>query len=90
MIDINDYEIVHNINQGGFGVINLVRNKKNGKEYATKTNLIQNKSQNKVFILREVRILIQVQHLTIIQFRGFSYVDFHGDNNLTILMDYMK
>ena len=31
-----------------------------------------------------------MQHLTIIQFRGFSYVDFHGDKNITILMDYMK
>ena len=78
MVELNDYDIVQNINQGGFGVINLVRNKKSGEEYAAKSNLIQNKSQNKTFILREVRILIQVQHPTIIQFRGFSYVDFYG------------
>ena len=90
LIDLNDYNIVRNINRGGFGVINLVRNKKTGKEYASKTNLIQNKSQNKLFVSREVRILIQIQHTTIIQFRGFSYVDFHGDKNITILMDYMK
>ena len=90
LIDLNDYDIIRNINTGGFGAINLVQNKKNGKEYAAKTNLIPNKSQNKLFISREVRILIHIQHLTIIQFRGFSYVDFNGNKNITILMDYMK
>ncbi|KAK8845890.1 hypothetical protein M9Y10_020818 [Tritrichomonas musculus] len=53
LIDLNDYEIVRNINRGGFAVINLVRNKKTGEEFAAKTNLIQNKSQNKIFISRE-------------------------------------
>ncbi|KAK8843537.1 hypothetical protein M9Y10_024592 [Tritrichomonas musculus] len=90
LINLNDYDIVRNINHGGFGIINLVKNKKTNEKYAAKTNLIQNKTQNKFFISREVRILAQIQHLTIIQFRGFSYVDFHGEKNITILMDYMK
>ena len=90
LIDLSDYEIVRNITRGGFGDINLIRNKKTGKELVAKTNLIKNKTQNKLFISREVRILIQIQHTTIIQFRGFSYIDFHGDKNITILMDYMK
>lgn len=79
LINLNDYDIVRNINHGGFGIINLVKNKKTNEKYAAKTNLIQNKTQNKFFISREVRILAQIQHLTIIQFRGFSYVDFHGE-----------
>ncbi|KAK8839630.1 Checkpoint kinase 2 [Tritrichomonas musculus] len=79
LIDLSNYEIVQNITQGGFGDINLIRNKKTGKEFAAKTNLIQNKTQNKLFISREVRILIQIQHPTIIQFRGFSYVDFREE-----------
>lgn len=90
LFDIKDFEIVRNINSGGFGTVNLVRNKINRKEYAAKTNLIPNRTQNKLFISREVRILIQIQHPTIIQFRGFSYFDFAGNKNITILMDYMK
>ncbi|KAK8838437.1 hypothetical protein M9Y10_033064 [Tritrichomonas musculus] len=90
LIDINDYKIIRNINSGGFGIINLVQNKKNGQQYAAKTNLIQNKSQNKLYISREVRILSQIQHSTVIQFKGFSYIDFDGRQNITILMDYMK
>lgn len=34
--------------------------------------------------------MIHVQYLTIIQFRGFSYIHFNNNNNITILMDYMK
>lgn len=90
IIDIKDYQLVRNINSGGFGTINLVKNIKNGNIYAAKTNLIPNKTQNKLFISREIRILIQIQHPTIIQFRGFSYLDFNGNKNITILMDYMK
>ena len=90
LFDISNYEIISNINKGGFGIINLVREKKTGEKYATKTNLIQTGKQNKLFVSREIRILIQIQHPTIIQFRGFSYEDFGGNNNITILMDYMK
>ena len=68
LININDYKIIRNINRGGFGIINLVQNKKTGEQFAAKTNLIPNKSQNKLFISREVRILSQIQHCTVIQF----------------------
>lgn len=90
LFDIKNYKVVQEVNKGGFAVINLVENKQDGSKYAAKTNLIQNTKQNKLFILREVRILIEVQHPTIIQFRGFSYIDFDNKKNITILMDYMK
>ena len=87
---VEDYKVVRSINRGGFGEINLVRNNENGEEYAAKTNYIDTESSNKIFILREVRILIQIQHPTIVRFRGFSYRDFDNKKNITILMDYMK
>ena len=90
LFDVNNYKIVTEINRGGFGVVNLVKDQTSEKEYAAKTNFLQNKNQNKLYISREIRILIQVQHPTIIQFRGFSYVDFENHKNITILMDYMK
>lgn len=90
LINTDDYDIVRTINHGGFGVINLVRNKKKGEQLAAKTNLIPNQKQNKLFISREVRILIEIQHSTIINFRGFSYTDFDHKNNITIFMEYME
>lgn len=87
--DINDFEIIKNIKQGGFGVIKLVRHKITKEEYATKTNFIHIKAENKHFITREIRILIRIQHPTIIKFRGYSNIDFEGNKNFTIFMDYM-
>lgn len=74
-------------NNGSFWIINLAQSIQTGATYATKTNIIQNSKQHKLFISRAARFLIHVEYLTIIQFRGFSYIHF---NNITILMDYMK
>ena len=90
LFDIKEYRIIRNISKGGFGIVNLVQNKKSGNKYAAKTNLIQTENQSKLFVSREVRILIKIQHPTIIQFRGFSYQDFDGNQNVTILMDFMN
>ena len=81
LVNLNDYKLIGTINRGGFGIISLVKHKKSGEEYAA--NLITTKSQNKKFVSREVRILSQMQHATMIRFRGFSYVDFQGEPNIT-------
>ena len=90
LFDIKDYEIIGNISEGGFGDVYFVRNKITGEEFAAKTNRSQTKGKIKLFVSREVRILMQIQHPTIIKFRGFSNIDFNGNKNVTILMDYMK
>ncbi|KAK8888185.1 hypothetical protein M9Y10_039249 [Tritrichomonas musculus] len=90
MFDINDYKKISIIGKGSFGIIYLAQNKINGEEYAAKTNLIQNESLSKLLISREIRIMSQFQHPTIIQFKGFSFLDFDGCQNITILMEYMK
>ena len=90
LFDIDDYKLIKKINKGGCAIVHLVQNKKNGKYYAAKTNLHQITKQNMIYISREIRVLIEVQHPTIIQFRGFSYIDFYNLNNITILMDYMQ
>ena len=91
--DISEYEIVEEIKRGGFGIVNLVRNKNTKKKFAAKTNLINTGMsirQGRQIISREVGILIRVKHPTIISFRGYSTRDFTGNQNITILMDYMK
>ena len=90
LINVDDYEIINKIDQGGFGYIYLVRNIKTREELVAKVNKNQTELKIEVLISREIRILIQIQHPTIIQFRGFSYTDFENKKNITIFMDYMK
>ncbi|KAK8835029.1 hypothetical protein M9Y10_016337 [Tritrichomonas musculus] len=90
---IDDYKVIREIKRGGFGIVNLVQNNNTKEQFAAKTNLIETgitKRRQKQFISREIGILIQVQHPTIIRFKGFSFNDFQGYRNMTILMDYMK
>lgn len=75
---------------GGFGIINFVRNKATGKEYAAKTSHRKTTPQERKFVLRELNILMKVQHPTIIHFEGFSFQDFQGYDNITIFIDYME
>ncbi|KAK8881631.1 hypothetical protein M9Y10_004375 [Tritrichomonas musculus] len=90
LINVDDYQIINKMNQGGFGIIYLVRNIKTKEEFVAKINKNQTDLKNEILISRELRILIQIQHPTIIQFRGFSYTDFENQKNITIFMDYMK
>ena len=64
LFDIKKYEIVGVEKKGAFAIINFVKNKNTGEQYVAKTNLIQSGEQNQEFILREIGILIKVQHPT--------------------------
>ncbi|KAK8846002.1 hypothetical protein M9Y10_020947 [Tritrichomonas musculus] len=90
LFDPKDYKFVSNLGAGGFGLIDLVKNIDTGKEYIMKTCIYQSNTTEKLFISREIRILILIQHPTIIQFRGFSYTGLRGFQNITILMDYKR
>ena len=90
IFNTNDYTIFTKPKVGGFGIITFVRNKNTGKRYAAKTSYREMTSQERKFVLRELNILMKVQHPTIIQFEGISYNDFQGNDNLTIFMDYME
>ncbi|KAK8865532.1 hypothetical protein M9Y10_011088 [Tritrichomonas musculus] len=57
--------------------------------YQNVKNLQPKQITKQTFLSHEVRILIQVQHTTIIQFRGFSYVDLDEHQNIIILIDYI-
>lgn len=91
-VDINNYEILRKINQGGFGAIYLVRNKFSKEELIAKVSLFgtNGNSRHDQFIKRELGILMRIQHPTIIRLRGFSLTDFRGNESITILMDYLK
>ena len=93
LIDIDNYQIVKQVNKGGFGLIYLVKNNFTDQEFAAKVNLIDLSSSQSVsmqqMVYRELSILMQAHHPTIIQFRGFSPIDFNKNENMVIFMDYM-
>lgn len=75
VVSPKNYEVIKEINRGGFGVIYLVENKENKQLFAAKVNLQGSTSltdQDK-FISREIGILIRVQAPTILRFSDFHF-----------------
>lgn len=86
-IDIKNYKIVSYIQRGGFGSVIKVRDQATETEYAAK--IIINSGfddQSKKMINREIGIMMRVHHPAVINFIGYSLVDFNGNNNVTIIM----
>lgn len=91
LIDLSSYEIVKIIKQGGFGIVYLVRNRNTNKQYAAKVNqAFDDIELYKRCSIREITIMMQIQNPTIIGFRGFSFQDFYGSDNVTLLMDFAE
>ena len=92
LINLKDYKVIKEISRGGFGIVYLVENKKSHQRFAAKVNFQQPTSMDEgdKFISREIGILVRVQAPTIIRFSGFSLKDFHGGDNVTILMEYKE
>ena len=75
---------------GGFGIVNFAQNKITGKKYAAKTSHQPDNANNKKHTFRELNILANIHHPTIVHFHGVSYKDFEHRDNITIFTDYME
>ena len=90
-IDINKFVKGDKINGGGFGVVYSAKEKETEKIYAAKViNCSDDEEKCKEMINREIKIMICSNHPTIIKFIGYSLVDFHSANNVTIIMELAK
>ena len=85
--NIEKYKLISKLNNGSFGNIYIVEDITTKQRYAAKTYKNAIEEQQKFYALREINILIQIQHPTIIKFHGASPFDFKGKPNITILMD---
>lgn len=91
LIDINNYKIDQKMEKYGYGTVYSVIDKENGQSYAAKVincNYEEKKAQH--VVEREIGIMMRLQHPALIRFYGFSLKDFHGENNITILMSLCK
>ena len=90
LLNIEDFKSIKKLNKGKFGIVKKAKRLKDDKEFAIKSIIGSNDPQYKIHILREIKILIQVQHPTIIRFYGFSYRDCEHKNNITIFLEFME
>lgn len=86
-IDLTNYTKKKLIGRGSFGFVFLAEDNETHEQYAAKISPINDADTSKAF-LRELQILMKIAHPTILQFKGYSLVDFDGEENPTILTAY--
>ena len=90
-IDINRFDKQVRIDKGYFGTVYSIEDKKTHVNYAAKIiDCGDDEEQCNKIIDREIRIMIYCRHPTIIKFIGYSKIDFHHENNVTIIMELAK
>ena len=92
VVNLNDYQQIHEINRGGYGIVYLVESKKDHRQYAAKVNIqgVKSISEQEKAISRELSILIRVQAPNITSFlyinmyiyTQISFLAFSGDFNI--------
>lgn len=87
-VNINDFEVKEQINQGAYGVVYRVKHKTGGI-FAAKVNSYVNE-QRQQMIKNEIKILKSCAHPTLVQFRGYSNKDFYENEKYTMIFDYYK
>lgn len=87
-VDLKQYKKGKRLNRGGFGVVYQVTNKETDKIYAAKViDCGDNQEECDKMFNREVGILMNVNHPTIIKFIGYSTTDFLEEQNITLIME---
>ncbi|KAK8839504.1 hypothetical protein M9Y10_031862 [Tritrichomonas musculus] len=82
-IDLSKFKKIDDIGRGQFGIVQLVENIDNGRQYALKIM----KHVDKKYVNREINVMIRLDHPSIIKFYGFSI---SVDGKVSILMQHAK
>ncbi|KAK8841964.1 hypothetical protein M9Y10_026920 [Tritrichomonas musculus] len=93
LLDINDFELIEELGSGGFGVVYLVRDKHTGFEFAAKVakNTMKNtndaESRAIIDYIKEVNVMSNFNHGSIMKVYGYCLKDFHNDDKQVIIME---
>lgn len=91
-IDINRYQIISKIGEGGFSVVYRVKDKITGLFYAAKVSTLMidedtKDSQEAILLFREVYLLSVLDHPCILKFVGYFQTNFEDDPVPTIITE---
>lgn len=90
-IDIKKYEIIKSIKEGDFDCVYSIRDKETHEGFSATTIYYSRENKDyKQIVTREINIMMEIRHPTLINFIGYSLKDFDGKKNITILMDHFK
>ena len=90
-VDIRNFIKGKKICSGGYGDVFLTQYLSTGEYYAAKVlKRDPSKPQTQKLIENEVKIMMNINHPTIIKFLGYSLLDFNLANNVTIFMELAK
>lgn len=86
-IDIAQFKILNKLHTGRVSSIFSVQDVKTNETYAAKTyeNI---GSSSKESIIQEINIINRIEHPTLVKYYGFSFKDFYGKDNFTLIMQY--
>lgn len=90
MIDLNNFKILKNLSVKQNTQVYSVQNVETKEILAAKIFLTSNISKNKAINYEEIDAIMRIQHPTIVNIRGYSPSDFEGENNFTVLMDFIS
>ena len=94
---LNDFEIIKNLGHGKFGIVDLVKSKKNEKCYAMKK--LDLKENKEISLMKEIKLLEILDHPHVINYftyfkeNGFFYivVEYMDGQNLNdIILEYIN
>ena len=85
--NLKDFQKIGKLGSGSYGTVFKIRNTNTNEIFAAK--VIHFHENYELTVKREIDILIQIQHPTIIELQGYSNKDFDENIQKTIIMKYM-
>lgn len=91
ILDIKQFKKIKHLGSGRYGNVYSVEEISSGNTYAAKIlNTQEADFQTKKMLNREIGIMTQCHHPTIVKLYGYSIRDFDGNKNTTIIMEYAR
>ena len=90
-VDLDNFIKIEKIGKGSFGEVLKVKDKQTGEIYAAKIgfkSLEEETKDAKINLAREVNLLSQLNHPSILKFIGYSPYNFDKKNKPIIITEY--
>ncbi|OHS96662.1 hypothetical protein TRFO_09815 [Tritrichomonas foetus] len=90
IVNLDDYECFEKLNSGSYGDVYIVSHRQTHEKYAAKVSKFRLNRDTMKGDIREINILSQMKHPSIVEMKGVSFQNFAKESHITIIMEYMK